>query len=103
MHPIPSLPVQTSTALQRAGTGKQFTANKMPPVLSEFHYSTFVSSALEPVLDSKNSLVQPFHQVPVGSRLINEKKGVVRDQNETGSSSTSPLKEYKFGGLQTTS
>ena len=97
MHPIPSLPVQTSTALQRAGTGKQSAVNKMPPVLSEFHYITFASSTFEPVLDSKNSLVQLFHQVPVGSRLINEKKGVVRDQTETGSSSTSPLKEYKFG------
>ena len=56
----------------RVATNKQPRGRKLPPLLSEFDNVKTVRSlsADEPALSDKRTLTQPYHGIPVGSKLL---------------------------------
>ena len=56
----------------RVATNKQPRGRKLPPLLSEFDTVKTVRSSFddEPALSDKRTLTQPYHGIPVGSKLL---------------------------------
>lgn len=57
-------------AITRAAVQVQPRRNSLPALMSEFAYTQTVTTSDRPVLDSKNQLCEPFHNVPLKSKLV---------------------------------